>query len=40
MLTVCRELTLSGQRGRDRLAVHSELMKRVEFDRELLVGVR
>ena len=40
MLTVCRELTLSGQRGRDRLAVDSELMKRVEFDLELLVGVR
>lgn len=40
MLTVCRELTLSSQRGRDRLAVDSELMKRVELDLELLVGVR
>ena len=37
-LTMCRELTLSGQRGRDRLGVHSELMERVELDLELLVG--
>ena len=40
MLTVCRELTLSGQRGRDRLGVHAELMKRVKLDLELLIGKR
>src|SRR5205807_5445305 len=38
MLTVCRELTLSGQRDCDRLGVHSELMERVKLDLELLVG--
>ncbi len=38
MLTPCRELTLSGQRGRDRLGVNSELIERVELDLELLVG--
>ena len=38
MLTVSRQLTLSGQRDRDRLGVHSELMERVELDLELLVG--
>jgi len=37
MLTLCRELTLSGQRDRDRLGVHTELMKRIELDLELLV---
>ena len=38
MLTVCRKLTLSSQRGRDRLGVHSELIERVELDLELLVS--
>jgi hypothetical protein len=38
MLTVCREFTLSGQRGRNGLGVHLELMERVKLDLELLVG--
>jgi hypothetical protein len=33
MLTVGRELTLSSQRGRNRLGVHPELIERVKLDR-------
>ncbi len=38
MPTVRRELTLSCQRGSDRLGVDLELMECVEFGLELLVG--
>ena len=40
MLTVCRELALSGQRDCDRLGVHSKPMERVKLDLELLEGTR
>jgi len=38
MLTACRELTLSSQRGCDRLGVDAKLMERVELGLELVVG--
>jgi hypothetical protein len=38
ILTARLALTLSSQRGRDRLAVRSGLVARVELDLELLVG--